>query len=312
MTALARTLTPSHRREGPGGAWWPDPRSELGEGPVWNPLDQTLTWVDAARKLLHRRTAGDETVETYTLPHYPGSYAYCADGTLLMAYRNGLARLDLGAGTSENLPCPGIDFMLERFNDGACDRAGRFWVGTMDPRMTDPVGALYRVDTDLTIRRIAGDVRVSNGLAFSPDDRLLYHTDSRSAVIWAWDFDLAAGEIENRRPFADFRNGDGGRPDGITTDTAGNVWMAMNGGGRVLCLTPDGGMLHDIALPTSRPTSLCFGGPGLDRLFVTSMQYALSEDERRAQPQAGCLFDLEPAASGLAEPFFAANWGTPP
>jgi len=308
MNTLEKKSISSPRQDGPHGAWWPLPRAELGEGPVWNPAAQTLSWVDAAEKKLHHRSIESESLETLHLPHYPGSYAWCADGTLLMAYRNGLARVDPAAATTEPLPCSGVNFTVERFNDGACDRAGRFWVGTMDPRMSEPVGALYRVDPDLTIRRMAEGVKVSNGIAFSPDDKVLYHTDSRSAVIWAWEFDLATGEISNRRLFAEFTDERGGRPDGITTDEAGNVWMAMNGGGKVLCLSPKGKVVRSIALPTTRPTSLCFGGPKLDRLYVTSMQFSLSDEERGQQPHAGCVFELEPGVSGLAEPFFAAEW----
>lgn len=308
MTTLGRIIAPSPRHVDQHGTWWPHPRAELGEGPVWNPVAQKLAWVDAAGKMMHFRSGEDENVESLSLPHYPGSYAWCADGTLLMAYRNGLARVDPKAGTSEDLASPGIDFRTERFNDGACDRAGRFWIGTMDPRMTEPVGALYRVDPDLTIHRMADGVKVSNGIAFSPDDKVLYHTDSRSAVIWAWDFDLASGQIANRRLFAEFTDERNGRPDGITADEAGNIWMAMNGGGKVLCLSPQGEELRSIALPTTRPTSLCFGGSKLDRMFVTSMQFSLSEEERNEQPHAGCVIELQPGVSGLAEPFFAAEW----
>lgn len=307
MKPVIRTTATVKRKAGQSLSHWPAPRAELGEGPVWNHVTGTLTWVDAAGKMLHRLAAGDGAVESFALPHYPGSFAHCHDGHILMAYRNGLAIVDLEAGTSVDLPCAGVDFALERFNDGACDRAGRFWIGTMDPRMTEPAGALYRVDPDLSIRKMASGVRVSNGLAFSPDDTVMYHTDSRTALIYAYDFDLATGEIANRRVHADFRETGGGRPDGITADADGNLWMAMNGGARVLCIAPDGTHAAEIGLPTDRPTSLCFGGERLDRLFVTSMQYGLSDDQRLSQPEAGCLLELAPGATGLQEPFFAGT-----
>ncbi len=277
--------------------------SILGEAPVWNAAEGRLYWVDCDQKRLHRLDPLAARVETLALPGSPGSYAFRPDGTLLMAFRNRLCLLDLETGDTQDVPTPMIDFSQARFNDGACDRAGRFWVGTMHKTMVLPVGALYRIDPDLSVHVMAEGVTVSNGIAFSPDDRILYHTDSRIAVIYAYDFDLAAGTIANRRVFADY-GGTHERPDGCTVSSDGLVWAAMLGGGRVAALGNDGREVRSIALPVTRPTSLCFGGAGLDTLFVTSMRHGLSDDELSAQPEAGNLFAVRGIGTGLPEPLF--------
>lgn len=282
-----------------------EPKSVLGEAPVWNALSETLYWVDCDRKRMFHLSPDNGEIGSIEMPHHPGSYAFCGSGQIIMAYRNQLALVDLTTGRAAPIATE-INFSIERFNDGACDRAGRFWVGTMDRSMKDPVGALYRVDPDLSIRKMASDVVVSNGIAFSPDDTVMYHTDSRSALIYAYDFDFAAGEIGERRIFADFR-GRSGRPDGCTTDADGNLWIAENNAGQVVCLAPDGREVRTVSLPTARPTSLCFGGRNFKTLFVTSMQHMLTPDQLAEQPSAGCLFELDVGATGLPEPLFGGD-----
>ena len=281
-------------------------RCVLGEAPVWDPVSATLTWVDCDQKKMFRLDPETDQIRTFELPHSPGSYAFCRNGELILAYRNKLALVELESGSHRVIDTPMIDFATARFNDGACDRAGRFWVGTMDKRMSEPVGALYRVDRDLSVRQMAEGVVVSNGIAFSPDDKTMYHTDSRSAIIYAYDFDIDSGSISNRRIFADFRGGEA-RPDGCTTDSDGNLWIAMNSAWRVAVLNPRGEEVRSVPLPTSRPTSVCLGGRALDTLYVTSMRHFLSEEDLAAQPEAGSLFAFPVDVRGLPEPYFGGG-----
>lgn len=276
----------------------------LGEAPLWDHLAGRLYWVDCEARRIFRLDPATGGIETFALSGAPGSYGVCRDGRLLMAYRNRLTLLDLAGGGEQVVPTPMVDFAQARFNDGACDRAGRFWLGTMHKDMREPLGALYRVDPDLSMHVMVQGVTVSNGIAFSPDDRVLYHTDTRASVIYAHDFDLAAGTIANRRVFARFENEDE-RPDGCTTDSDGYVWAAMLGGGRIAVLDPGGREVRSLPVPTSRPTSLCFGGPALDTLYVTSMVYGLSDAQIAAEPDAGRLFAFEGVGQGLKEPRFA-------
>jgi len=282
------------------------PKCVLGEAPVWDAVSARLSWVDCDRKQMFRLDPESGDVTAIDLPGHPGSYAFRSDGTVLIAYRTSLALVDLASGSHQAIETPGIDFAKARFNDGACDRAGRFWLGTMHKAMSEPVGALYRVDPDLSVRQMAEGFVVSNGIAFSPDDRVMYQTDSRPAVIYAYEFDLASGAISGRRVFAGF-DASKERPDGCTIDKDGCLWVAMLGGGRVAVLDPDGKEMRSISLPTRRPTSLCFGGPSLDTLFVTSMTLALSEEELAAQPDAGRIFAFEGIGRGLAEPNFGVR-----
>jgi sugar lactone lactonase YvrE len=285
-------------------AYYPEPRAVLGEAPIWEARTQRLYSVDCDQKKLFRLDPVGHAIETFALPHSPGSYAFRDRGGMLMAYRNQLALLDPEAGGNAALEADGIDFAIERFNDGKCDRAGRFWAGTMDRRMSEPVGALYRIDPDMSVHRMAGGMKVSNGLAFSPDDRIFYHTDSRSGQIRAYDFDIATGEIRNGRIHFDFA-GRSGRADGFTIDIEGCLWAAEIDAGRVVRIDPKGRCVREIALPTTWPTSAMFGGAALRTLYVTTMQHRLTEEQLAQQPQAGCLFAIELDVPGLAEPRFA-------
>ena len=190
------------------------------------------------------------------------------------------------------------------FNDGKCDRRGRFWTGTMDRETHRPLGALYRVDTDFSVHRMDGGVTLSNGMGWSPDDRTMYYCDSRPGVVHAYDYDIATGGIANKRLFIDFRER-GGHPDGCTVDAEGGLWIAEIGAGRVVRFDPSGREVATVKLPVTRPTSVAFGGPGLRTLFVTSMRLGLTEAETAAQPDAGCIFAAEPGMAGLPEPRFA-------
>ncbi|MGV6875644.1 SMP-30/gluconolactonase/LRE family protein [Pseudochelatococcus sp. B33] len=281
------------------------PVATLGEAPVWDPHEGRIWWVDCdGKKLFSRDPSSPEEARIYALPHYPGSYAFRAGGGLIMAYRNKLALVDLDTGEEQAIESTGADLAVERFNDGACDRAGRFWTGTMHRKRTEPAGALYRIDPDLSVRRMAQGFVVSNGISFSPDDRVMYHHDSRSGLVYAYDFDIEKGEIANRRVFIDF-TGRPGRPDGCTVDAEGNLWIAEIGAARIVRFDAKGRETGAIAMPVSRPSSVMFGGRDLKTLFITTMHEGLSPEQRSAQPLAGCLFSIEVDVPGLPEPRFA-------
>jgi sugar lactone lactonase YvrE len=282
---------------------YPEPRAVLGEAPVWDAQSQRLYWVDCDQKKLFRLDPATDAIETFALPHHPGSFAFRRNGGMLMAYRTGLAFIEPGNTAEEPIPTA-IDYAVERFNDGKCDRAGRFWAGTMDRRMSEKLGALYRIDADRSVHRMVPGMQVANGLAFSPDDRILYHTDSRSGRILAYDYDAETGVISSPRVHFDFA-GRPGRADGFTIDAEGCLWAAEIDAGRVVQIDPGGRCVREITLPTSRPTSTMFGGADLRTLYVTSMQHRLTEEQLARQPQAGCLFVIALDVPGLPEPRYA-------
>jgi sugar lactone lactonase YvrE len=185
------------------------------------------------------------------------------------------------------------------------DRQGRFWAGTMN--MVDsfrPDGALYRLDSDLTLHQMETGVSISNGTAWSPDNRTMYFTPTGDRLIWAYDFEPETGSISNRRVFAEFSEEDG-LPDGHTVDSQGFLWSAFWGGWKVCRFDPDGKLEREIRIPSAQVTCPKFGGPNLDELYVTTAYSGLSEAERARQPEAGGLFRIQMDAKGLPEPEFA-------
>ena len=283
------------------------PRAELGEAPVWDAEGGgALLSVDCVGRRMFRHDAAGALTAEWALPKSPGSYALRRGGAgMLLAFRNGLALADPAAGRFEEIPTgPAVDFARERFNDGRCDRLGRFWTGTMDRALRDPVGALVRIDTDLSVHRVLGGITLSNGIAWSPDGRVMYHCDSGPAVVRAYDFDLAGGAVANPRVLARFGPGEG-RPDGCAVDAEGFLWVAAVEAGMLLRLDPTGRRAREVRLPVSRPTSLAFGGEGLRTVFVTSMRHGMAAEELAREPLAGAVLALDPGVAGGAETRFA-------
>jgi len=191
-----------------------------------------------------------------------------------------------------------------RCNDAAVDRKGRFWVGTMNQKdLNASTGSLWRLDPDLKLHKIDTGFAVPNGIAFSPDDKVMYVTDMFHGKIVAYDFNLAAGSVSRRRDFAVLPK-DAGIPDGLIVDAQGFVWSAHWGGWRVTRYAPDGRIDREVRLPVANVTCMAFGGPQLDELYMTTAWAFLSDEDRRKQPQAGDLFSVKPGVRGLPEPEF--------
>lgn len=276
--------------------------ADLGENPLWSVGEQMIYWHDCTGRRFWRHDPLKGVTEEFKLAGMPGSFCFRRDGGLLYAFRNRLALYDVETGAETPIEVP-VDFSRERFNDGKCDRRGRFFVGTMDPRTSNPVGGLYRVDTDRTCTRLTDGITLSNGIAFSPDDRILYHCESRPGYVYAHDYDIETGEVENRRVFVD-TSATGIHPDGCTIDAEGCLWTALPGSGQVVRFDPDGKQMSAVRVPTSRVTSLSIGGPDLDTFFITSMRYNLTEAQLAEQPEAGFLFQARPGVRGLPEPCY--------
>lgn len=273
-----------------------DCANELGEGALWCPLEQRLWWIDIQKPTLWRWQPGG-AVQHWPLPKPPGSFALRKDGGFLFAFRSGLATLDKPGAEVKWLP--GLEPGDERFNDGKCDRAGRFWAGTMDRKLGSPICRLYRVGTDFKVEPMDRGFTISNGIGWSPDNRTMYFTDTPSRRIYRYDFDAASGTIANRRVFVEVDPGHGG-PDGMTVDSQGCVWSAQFDRWCVNRYDSDGKLERSVRLPVQRPTTCMFGGPNLDTLYVTSAAMGLA-----GQENAGGLFALDPGVRGLPEPRFA-------
>ncbi|WP_374465922.1 SMP-30/gluconolactonase/LRE family protein [Ferrovibrio sp.] len=283
-----------------------DGHFDLAESPVWSVAEQALWFVDINAPALHRYDPASAAHRHWSMPAAIGCIALDRDGGLIAALRNGLYRLDLTRGRHHLLAAAPYDAGLMRFNDGRCDRQGRLWAGTMtDDRR--PHGALYRFDGRQFVRQeLAGSIAISNGLAWSPDGRILYHADTPAMQVHAYDYDIATAELSNRRLFLDLR-AVGERPDGATVDSAGNYWLALYGAGKVAQFSPAGERLREIHLPVKAPTMPCFGGPDLRTLFITTARQKHTPEELEKMPLAGGIFSLRVEIPGLPEaPFISA------
>jgi len=274
--------------------------SKLGEGPVWNADEQALYWVDIEQGRVHRLHPATGAHDVFDLGLPIGALGFRSSGGLVIATRAGFAFWDLQTQELRFVADPEADRPDARFNDGAVDRQGRFWAGTMGQ---GPTSSLYRLDPDGSVHRMETGITIANGIGWSPDNRTMYFTDSPLRVIYAYDFDPATGAIENRRPFVHTPDEEG-VPDGLVVDSEGFVWSARWGGWKVTRYDPAGKVEREVRLPVQHPTSCTFGGPRLDELYVTSAWTALSEEERGKQPWAGDLFRLRAGVKGLAEPKF--------
>lgn len=276
-------------------------KAVLGEGPVWVERDQALWWVDIKDPAIYRWREGGG-VDYWTPPVRIGSIAPAVEGGFIAGTEIGFMWADPEAGRYRPIDNPEHDVPGNRFNDGKVDRAGRFWAGTMDDREEQALGALYRLDADLEWSSIDNGYMVTNGPAFSPDGRIMYHTDSARRLIYAFDLD-EGGNARNRRPLARFKD-EHGYPDGMTVDSEGCLWVAFWDGWCLRRISPAGETMQTVELPVERPTSCAFGGAALDRLFVTSARVGLNENALSVQPLAGALFMMTVSVPGLPERLF--------
>ena len=279
-----------------------DVHAVLGEGPTWVPGEQALYWLDIKGRKIFRLSDRGEVSEWPT-PFRVGSLVPRARGGFIAGTDQGIAEIDLASGRLNILFNPEAELPGNRFNDGKVDRSGRFWAGTMDDSERRASGTLYRFDADLSWTAVDADYRVTNGPAFSPDGKQMYHNDSARQVTYAFDLD-EAGKAANRRTLLQFGEGDG-YPDGMTVDAEGCLWIAFWDGGCVRRFSSDGALLTVVEMPVSRPTSCAFGGRDLDQLYVTSASIDLDEAALSMQPNAGGLFMVTAGVHGVAEVPFA-------
>jgi len=283
-------------------------RAQIGESPLWSVAEQCLYWVDIEGRSLQRFEWAAKRLSQWALSERAGSIALRLGGGLLAAMETGIFHLTPGpAGEIATERIHPIEFSRTdmRFNDGRCDRAGRFWVSSMvlDTSLGVPAGALFRCDATGLSGPLLEGLMTGNGLAFSPDGQTLYLAESNRSVQKVWAFDLnAAGELSRQRVFADFSPLPG-RPDGAAVDAEGFYWVCATDAGQVHRFTPDGVHERSLAMPFAKPTTCVFGGPGLDLLFVASLQTA-KPVEGFDPALAGSVIVMRPGVHGLPESLF--------
>ncbi len=296
---------------------------QLGESPFWLPGEGALYWVDIpGRQVKRMREGGD--VEAWAMPSEPGCIAPIRGGGFVIALRDGVYRANSWGEAPSVVAQFAHDPATTRFNDGKADTLGRFWAGTMYEPRDARKAELYCVDVRPgngaggapIVQVKAGNATIANGLAWSPDQRTIYWTDTTAHVIGAWNWDWSTGDMNGHRVFHQFPGkpadwkpgmpGYGGRPDGAAVDIQGNYWCAMFEGQRLLQLSPKGDVLAELSLPVRCPTMPCFGGADLRTLYVTSASYNRQADELRELPWSGRVIAARVEVPGLPVNFVSA------
>lgn len=285
-----------------------DVKTTLGEGPVWDADSQRLHWIDSADGRIFRSTHDGRELRSWHLGEPIGSMAVSRDGSyFLAALKSGLHRIDAASGEQELLVDPEPDLPNNRLNDGKVDRQGRFVFGSMDTLEEQASGRLYSYTPEGQLNTLDEGIVVSNGPCFSPDGRTLYFSDTWTGLIWSYDYDPATGAATNRRTFATVDTSTGGAADGATVDADGYLWQALVYGGKIIRYAPDGSVDRILETPVLKVTSLAFGGPEMNTLFVTSMAKPPLPRFPEDGQQRGSLFAVSGlGVRGLPEPRFGA------
>ena len=281
-----------------------DLKASLGECPVWSVGEQALYFVDINAPSLHRFEPETGAHRAMPMPSSVGSFGLRAGGGFVVALRDGVWLADARGTLDRKLADAPYDPSTHRFNDGRVDRQGRFWVGSMNERRDAASAALYRLEPDGALDVAIDAITISNGLAWSPDGRTMYHADTPTHTVRAFAFDAASGTPSAPRVHARFE-GETDRPDGAAVDSAGHYWSAFYRGGKVVEVDGAGRTVRELPIPAMCPTMCAFGGPDLCTLYVTSARQQRPDDELARLPQSGGVFAMRVEVPGLPEPLYA-------
>ena len=283
-----------------------DAGATIGESPTWASAESALYWIDVKKPALYRYDPVTAGQLSWPMSSDIGAFGLVSDPPgAVVALRQGIFRLVFASGALTLLAPPPFDPALFRFNEGACDAAGRFWVGVMFDPLDDAISpqksSLHSFTLREGLRTEPDSAELHNGMAWSPDGRRFYLSHSQSREVFAYAFDPASGQLGVRDLFARIPEALG-LPDGAAVDSRGGYWCALHGGSRLRRYTAMGAVDRDIALPVSQPTMCAFAGEALDVLYVTTASDKLSQEQRRREPLAGALLRLRPGESGIARP----------
>jgi sugar lactone lactonase YvrE len=277
-------------------------KNKLGEGPVWDVAERALYWIDGAAPALYRLDSKSNDIKSWKMPKQIGSFALREKGGAVLALSDGFYLFDFASGDAKQIGDP-VAKPGTTFNDGKTDARGRFIAGTLDAKFAKPLGSVFSLDSSLKCSTLEPAIGCTNGPCFSPDNRTFYCADSVSRTISAYDYDLAAGTVSNKRVFAAIK-GLGGVPDGATVDAEGHLWSAIAGGGKIVCFNPDASIARTVEVPVPIITSVMFGGDNLDVMYATSIGEKILDMEPGAD--GGSLFAIKGlGVKGKPEPRFA-------
>ena len=279
--------------------------SPLGEGPIWDRKTQVLWWVDILEGLVHRHDPADGANQSWSVEQMIGTIVTAQDGRLVIAAEKGFHWFDPETGNIELIVEPEPDKPQNRFNDGKCDPAGRLWAGTMPISEEGNSGILYCLHPDGKAETKQTGYAIPNGIVWNDEATIMYHIDSPTRRVDAWDYDNPTGSISNRRAVYHVQQ-EGAFPDGMAMDVEGKIWLALWGGWAVIRFDPvNGEELERIPVPVSRTSACAFGGPNLNTLFITTAKKDITPDELEKEPLAGCVFKTNPGVCGQPPVSFA-------
>jgi sugar lactone lactonase YvrE len=281
-----------------------DIKASLGECPTWSVDEQLLYWVDINAPSLNRFEPLTGRNIAWPMPEAIGCFGLREGAQFVAALRSGIWLIGPDGRPKRKIAAVPYDPAHHRFNDGRIDVRGRFWVGSMNENRDAPTGGLYRLDPNSALVPVVSEITISNGLAWSPDSRTMYHADTPTRTINAWDFDPLTGAIANRRVFKQF-SAETDRPDGAAVDCDGFYWSALYRGGKVVRLSPRGDIVAEFPLQAMCPTMCAFGGPDLRTLYVTTARQLRNAEELSRLPQSGGIFAMRVDVPGIPEPKFS-------
>jgi sugar lactone lactonase YvrE len=276
-----------------------DAQATLGEGAIWDAKRQALLWIDIVKQQVHIYNPSTQENRTIQLDQMVGTVVPRQSGGLMVAVHHGFASLDLETEEMEIVADPEHDQPENRFNDGKCDPAGRFWAGTLSLKGKRGTCNLWRLDADLSVHKMIEGVSVSNGIVWTADRTAMYYVDTPTHRVDRFDYDHDTGEIANRSVAVRIPEGMGS-PDGMTIDSEGMLWVCLWQGGKVSRWDPKRGeLLQTVDLPASNVTSCAFGGVNLEQLYITTARINVSDEQLQEQPLAGGLFRADVGVSGM-------------
>jgi len=276
-----------------------DSKSELGEGAIWNPKTGEFIWINITGKILNfynPKTGNNKEMFTGQMI---GTVVPSESGNVIVALQNGIYQFSPETGTKKLIVDPEEDLPDNRFNDGKCDPAGRFWAGTMSIVGEKEAGALYRFDGDGYAHKMIENVSISNGIVWSLNFKKMYYIDTPTQKVMGYDYDNETGEISNPKVAIEIPEKIGS-PDGMTIDADGNVWIALWGGSAVGCWNPETGeLIRTIKVPAKNVTSCAFGEDDLGTLYITTARIGTDDNDLKKYPNAGGVFKIKPGVKGV-------------
>ena len=282
-----------------------DTKSVVGEGPIWDDENHILYWLDIFGKEVHVYDPAAGRHDVHSLQDLVGTVVCRQAGGLVLALKSGFVFYDLDTEAVTPIVDPESDIPTNHFNDGKCDPAGRLWAGTMPDSEDSPVGSMYRLDADLSVHKIFGNVTISNGICWNSDATTMYYIDTPLMKIEAFDYDNVTGAVENRRTCCEIAE-EYAWPDGMAIDVEGKLWVGHYFGKHVFRWDPDTGKcIGKIELPCSNVTACAFGDDNLDVLYITTARHALDDEQLAKEPLAGGLFVADPGVRGVKSYKFA-------